>query len=142
MAYYNIQGLQMPDGNTYEFFGKTYYGTCSTAGTTQTKAVSINGFDTNSLVKGMRVVVCFYYAQLYNGVPFLNIGGTGAKAIYKNGGQNFANINEWKAYDVVSFIYNGSAWYIENSKRLSTYVNDAGFLTLADLPIYDGSVTG
>ena len=103
----------MPDGNRYEFVGKTYYGNCATSGATQTKLVTVTGFTSTSLVDGVRVVVRFYYAQAYNGVPKLNVSSTGAKNIQSIAGVN-AQQYEWASGQIVAFIYYNGYWVIED----------------------------
>lgn len=165
---YLTKSLVMPNGEEIEFVGKTWYGECSTAGTAQTKIVDIPGFTSENLIAGTRVIVRFIQGQLYNGIPQLNVSGTGPKIIYRNGGSPFAGQYEWGPYDLIAFVCatndNTQVWFIENSYRANTTyygktklsntisndetvaltpaaVYNAGYLTLADLPIYDGSVT-
>lgn len=115
-----IRSFKMPDGREFEVFGKVYYGICTTAANTSAKTVSISGFTSESLVAGVRVIVRFQNAQNYNGTPSLNVSGTGAKTIWRNGGESNAGQYEWEAYAVISFIYSGSSWYIENNSHATT----------------------
>ena len=120
MATRETQALVMPDGNRYEFFGKTYYGECSTSGSTQTKTVSITGFTSTSLVAGVRVVIRFHNGQTYNGTPNLNVSSTGAKVIQTRYNYEDAKQYEWYAGEIVGFIYYGNAWVIENAAHATT----------------------
>ena len=161
MANYRMNKLQI-GSNTYEC--AEWYGVCSTAANTQNKIVTIDGFNSGQLVAGCIVVVRFNNAQNYNGVPRLNINGTGDKNIYRDGGSAFAGQYEWPALSLIVFVYDGSGWQIASKHRATTTywgetkltdtisndsttaltpkaVYDAGFLTLADLPVWDGSVT-
>ena len=152
MATRATQALVMPDGNRYEFFGRTYYGVCSTTASTQAKQVTITGFTSTSLNEGVRIVVRFTNSQTYNGTPTLNVSSTGAKNIQYIAGSN-AGQYEWEAGEIIGFIYYNNAWVIENGNHAEpSYwgkitlnniigtVSGAGFLTLGDLPIYDGTV--
>ena len=154
------KSLIMPNGAEYEFVGKHWYGVCSTAGATQTKTVSITGFTSADLVNGTQVTVYFSNGQNYNGVPNLNVSNTGAKGIYASGS---AELYEWTTGAVITFVYYSSNWYIIDGQhatvtcfgktKLSNTISDndlvaltpkavydAGYLTLADLPVWDGGV--
>lgn len=160
MANYRMNKLQI-GSNTYEV--AEWYGVCSTGAATQDKTVSISGFTSEQLVGGCKVTVYFDKGQNYNGTPYLNVSNTGRKAILRSGGQT-ASQYEWKAYDIITFVYKDNFWIIEDGDHADTTywgktklsntiaddatmaltpkaVYDAGFLTLADLPVWDGSVT-
>lgn len=117
------RALKMPNGSEYEFFGATWYGECSTSGTTQAKTVSINGFTSSVLVAGVRVVVKFSNWQGYDGIPTLNVSGTGAKNIARNSRANpdYAQQAEWPPGGVIGFIYDGTNWVIENGQHGGSY---------------------
>lgn len=85
----------------------TRYATCSTAAATVAKTASITE-GTFSLVTGARVTVKFTYANSVAN-PTLNIGSTGAKAIYWHGAA-IASSQYWQAGAVLDFIYNGTQW--------------------------------
>lgn len=85
----------------------TRYATCSTAATTVAKTASITE-GTFSLVTGARVTVKFTYANSVAN-PTLNIGSTGAKAIYWHGAA-LASSQYWQAGAVLDFVYNGTQW--------------------------------
>lgn len=160
MANYRMNKIAI-GSNTYEC--AEWYGDCSTQANTQVKSVSISGFDSGSLVKGVMVTVRFVNAQEYNGAPKLNVSSTGKKSILKDDGSQ-AGQYAWKALEYVTFIYDGTFWVMVDSiQATTTYwgktklsntiaddattaltpkaVYDAGYLTLADLPVWDGSVT-
>ena len=155
------KSLVMPNGQEYEFVGKHWFGYCNTWGTTQTKTVDITGFTSADLVDGTQVTVRFNNSQMYNGAPNLNVSSTGAKTIFT--ASSSAGYTEWEAGAILTFIYYGSYWYIIDGEhagisywgktRLSNTiandetvaltpkaVYDAGYLTLADLPVWDGGV--
>lgn len=184
---YLTKSLVMPNGNEYEFIGKTWYGVCATSATTQTKTVSISGFTSSDLVAGVRVVVNFQQPQTYNGVPKLNVSNSGAKDIERaaltSSIYEYAGRYEWNAGETVAFVYSGTYWVIENGgtattgyygktklsntiandqtmaltpkavydagfattsqlpTKTSDLTNDSGYITLADLPIYNGGVS-
>ena len=127
----DISKIKLPsDTTTYNVKdARFWYGTSSTTATTQTKATTITNFTSDSLQNGVKVTVAFSTAQSYNGTPRLNVSSTGAKDIRYNTAE-YAGFNAWKAGDIVTFTYNGSNWYMD--KR--------DYLTLSDLPIYDGTV--
>lgn len=88
----------------------TWYGTSSTAAATQAKTSTIDNF---VLTKGAIIVINFTYANTYNGTITLNINSTGAKNVYyKNAATSSTNKPLWKANSTVTFVYNGSYYYI------------------------------
>lgn len=159
MANYRTNKIAI-GSNTYEC--AEWYGVCDTGAAARNKVVSISGFNSDSLVEGVKVTVRFRNMQLYDGIPTLNVSLTGAKNIVTGG--VYAGYCEWNTNQVLTFLYNGTYWAIEDGTHadLSNYgktrltntisndstmaltpkaVYDAGFLTLADLPVWDGSVT-
>ena len=116
------------NGTTYEV--SEWFGLCTTSATTQTKSVSITGFNSDSLFNGVRVVVRFSYGQTYDGTPKLSVNSTSAGYIYYNSTTSSGK-NAWKAGDTVAFTYYGGLWYMDRRD----------YLTLADLSVYDGTVT-
>lgn len=156
MANYRTNKIAI-GSNTYEC--AEWYGRCSTAAATQAKTVSISGFTSAQLVDGCKVTVWFDEAQNYDGPITLNVSGTGGKQILYGVGKG-----EWASRQVVTFVYLNGYWVIEDSYHATTTywgktklsntiaddatmaltpkaVYDAGYLTLADLPVWDGSVT-
>lgn len=121
MAKRPTQSLMLDDGNEYEFFGKVFYGVCSTAGGTVAKVVSIPGFTPDSLVAGAVVYVKFNNAHTA-GSATLNVSGTGAKPIrYK--GNDSVQPYEWSPLQIVALVYDGASWVIldHNHANLSAY---------------------
>ena len=103
---------------SYEILGKTWYGICSASGTTRTKSVAVDGFSTPDLIEGVRVVVSFNYGQLYNGIPQLKVGGSGARDI--RAGNGYAQYREWNAGAMLAFVYHNGNWCIENGEHADT----------------------
>ena len=119
--------LEMPNGNQYEFVGKQWYGVCNTLANVQTKTVTISGFKSSDLVAGVRVTVNFKTAQIYNGIPYLNINNTGAKAIYcraeSGATSQAAGQYEWDVDSMITFTYTGGNtgyWVIDNGAHADT----------------------
>ena len=81
------------------------YSVCSTAGSTTAKIVT---FDNINLVTGLLFSIKFAFANTAVN-PTLNIGNSGAKAIYY-GGALVSNTNSWRAEETVLFIYDGIYW--------------------------------
>ena len=114
----------MPDGNDYEFFGKSYFGVCNVdPSQTQAYSVGVNGFTTNSLVEGARVSILFRYApkvRMENAK--LNVSGTGAKPMtYFSEYLDISGIpaNAWSDNQIVEFMYDGTRWLIlQGSPRI------------------------
>lgn len=130
----DISKIKLPsDNTTYNLKDATadrvWFGTCSTGATTQAKATSITGFTSDTLLNGVEVVIQFTNAQTYNGVPTLNVSTTGAKNIYYSDATSSGK-DAWGANAVVTFTYYNNGWYMDRQD----------YLTLADLPIYDGTV--
>lgn len=176
----------MPNGQVLEFVGKNWYGTCTTAAATAAKTVSILGFTSADLVAGVRVTVLFSYANTVS-APSLNVTSTGAKTIARRASSasltESAGQYEWQANSIITFVYSGYVWVIDDGNvatttyygktklsngigssqttaltpyavysagyitsaslptKVSDLTNDSGYLTLATLPIWDGSVT-
>lgn len=118
---------------------KATYCTCATAAATQEKAATCSGF---VLRTGAIVAVKFSYANTVAS-PTLNVNSTGAKAIYLNGSA-LPEANWWKANDVVTFVYNGTYWYVADGSTLSqlasTNSNVASLSLRADA--FDVSIKG
>lgn len=108
----DISSITLPDGNSYDLKDSEarkniiFYGTCSTAAATQTKAVTIDGI--TEYYDGLSVRIRFTNAQSYNGVAKLNINSLGAKNIVLRATTNSVRY-EWSTGEVVDFIYNGTS---------------------------------
>lgn len=93
----------------HQIVGSPRYATCSTAAATVAKVATIaDGSSTFTLEKGARICVKFTNANTV-AAPTLNVGGTGAKAIYWHGAA-LASSQYWQASAVVDFVYNGTQW--------------------------------
>lgn len=95
------------------------YGVCSTNASTQEKKVDIEGFTSENLVEGTCIAVRFVDMQLYNGIPKLNVSGTGAKNIQSRAGTN-AGKGEWYTGQIVEFVYYNNAWVIVDGFHATT----------------------
>lgn len=120
MAVHRINRIITERGDTLEHYG--WYGSCTTAAATQAKYVTIPGFTSTSLADGVRVVVRFNYGQTYNGMPTLNVSGTGAKNIYTRTSGGPAGRYEWEAGQIVPFVYYNGTWNIEDGTHASTTI--------------------
>lgn len=95
------------------------YGTCSTGATTVDKVVTCSNF---TLFDGARIQITFTNAntaiasETTTASPTLNINGTGRKPI-KIGTEeaNTANPLYWAAGAIIEFVYDGSAWVLQNA---------------------------
>ena len=86
--------------------GQMLYATCGTGSATVAKvATLVSG--TLNLQAGVTVAVRFTYANTAAS-PTLNVGGTGAKAIYTQG----VRYAYWSAGATVMFTYDGSYWRV------------------------------
>ena len=93
----------------HQIVGSPRYATCSTAAATVAKVATIaDGSSTFTLEKGARICVKFTNANTV-AAPTLNVGGTGAKAIYWHGAA-LDSSQYWQASAVVDFVYNGTQW--------------------------------
>lgn len=95
---------------------REWYGTCSTAASTQTKVVDCTGF---VLRTGVSIRVLFSKAQTYNGVPKLNVNSTGDIEIYYLG-ETAGTRYLWQSNELVSFTYDGSHWVMEDGGLATT----------------------
>ena len=86
--------------------GQMLYATCGTASATVAKVATLSS-GTLTLKAGATVAVRFTYAN-NAASPTLNIGGTGAKAIYTQGVRSAY----WAAGATVVFVYDGSYWRV------------------------------
>jgi len=93
-----------------------FYGTCTTAAGTQAKVVTCPGF---ILQEGISIRVKFTNNQDYNGVPTLNVNGTGAKNIVSKSGTNAFRYC-WMAGEVVAFTYDGTNWIMQDGGIATT----------------------
>lgn len=96
----------------------TWYGTCPTAAATQAKVVTTT--DGNfTLAEGNMVRVKFTNAQTYNGGITLNVDGTGAKSVMRQG--TTATVRYFfLAGEVVDFVYDGTNFLAVNEGIATT----------------------
>ena len=95
---------QQPDG------AGAWYCTCSTDAATRDKVITVSNF---RLTRGALIVVNASTANTYtaNSVR-LNVNGTGAKAVYKDGAAtSTTNTLTWAAGTLLFFMYSGSYFY-------------------------------
>ena len=115
----NGQVLTWKGDGTAEWGSGSYYGVCSTPGTSDSKAVNAEGF---SLMAGAEVTVKFTETNTAHS-PKLNVNGTGAKPIYFHGAAIPSGYPE--AGSVYGFRYNGVQWELVGD--LVTYRNKPWF---------------
>lgn len=98
--------------------------TCSTAGATAEKAITLSGF---VLTTGATIQVIFDNANTAN-VPTLNVNSTGAKAIYNEAGTAVSATNPayFPAGSTVEFVYNGTNWIFKKNV-VENYINGASW---------------
>ena len=113
------QVLAWKGNGTAEWGSGSYYGVCSTPGTSDSKAVNAEGF---SLMAGAEVTVKFTETNTAHS-PKLNVNGTGAKPIYFHGAAIPSGYPE--AGSVYGFRYNGVQWELVGD--LVTYRNKPWF---------------
>lgn len=91
----------------------TYYGYCTSGGSTAAKTVTISDF--TSLTTGVTVRVRFASGNTASN-PTLKVNSTTAKAIYRLRGDSAvaAGSGAWEAGEVVDFVYDGSYWVMVN----------------------------
>lgn len=100
-----------------------------TSSTTASTAAKVNATATGTFVlcKGTTINVYFSTANSAN-APTLNIGGTGAYAIYyKNAVTSSSNQYLWDAGTALTFTYNGSYWHVNDggSQLVKNYAKPA-----------------
>lgn len=117
---------------------------CSTAKTTQVKAVILTGF---ALYAGVTVKVMFVNGNSANS-PMLNVNNTGAKYIkvIKAGvktipinhtgywrGASRTSTEMWQPYTILELMYDGTDWVIVGNPTVENYSSDtAGYTVKAD----------
>lgn len=115
------------DGIVYDVCG--WYAECDTDPSWAVKEVTIPGFSSNSVIDGAQVTIRFKYTNTNSGQINIRISGILFSVRYYNG--NFVTGDALKAGDIITFtIYSGIL-----------YMDRRDYLTLSDLPIYDGTVT-
>lgn len=109
---YDTEWIGPPSGGSG---GGTAYGTCSTAAATTAKVVTSSGF---TLSTGAVISVKF---TNYNTAtaPTLNVNSTGAKTIKKYG-TTAPDTYMWYSGAVVTFVYDGTYWIMQNGTTATT----------------------
>ena len=96
---------------------KTWYGECSTASSTSTKTVTIDGFP-STLYAGLQVSIKFTNSNSISGTttPTLRINGGTAVTIVRYGTTTAGSSSDtsWNAGAVVNMVYDGTYWVITN----------------------------
>lgn len=106
--------------NTTASTGIVYYGTCSTADSTQTKEVTISGI--TELFTGLHVRIKFTNAQTYNGAPKLKINSLSAVEMRRTASDGMTQY-EWSAGTVMDLVYDGTAFVaIRDGRATTTYL--------------------
>lgn len=144
-----IDGLQ----SDIEAKSEDFYGECNISPSTVAKTVTtLNGGFV--LKKGAKVSVKFFQGHTATTMT-LNVDGTGAKNVYRDG--NSPKSNMIKAYNVYEFVYDGTYWRIVGVDTDTTYSNATsttdGLMSSEDkvkldavddtyLPLTGGVITG
>lgn len=120
-----------------------YYGTCSTAGGTAAKTVTVDSAFT--LTAGVMVTIKFTNANFASS-PTLNVNSTGDKALMQYGTTAVSNVaatSGWHAGAVVSFTYDGTNWvrdqgYNTNTTYSAATTSENGLMSSSDKSKLDG----
>ena len=102
------------DGVSFDGSAKIHhFGTCSTAGATAAKTVTLDDSMSFTLEKGACVLVKFTNSNTASN-PTLAVNGTTAKSIYRYGSTAPGTTakTSWQNGSVVRLVYDGSAWQI------------------------------
>lgn len=122
----------------------TWYAICNAAATDITKEVLVQNY---VLTKGSLIVIYFSNGNTSTSAISLNINSTGAKKVKVNGLATSSKNLLWSAGARLTFMYDGTDYQLISiasdsiPQRYNSSTNPNGYLTLADLPIYDGSVS-
>lgn len=118
--------------------GQMLYATSSTGASTTAKTATLSTGSISSLTAGLTVTVKFTYGNTATS-PTLNVNSTGAKYIaLKNKSLNATNQYYWKAYDVITFVYDGTYWNIVDVAATRNRMTSEG-LIIGD---YSGDTLG
>lgn len=100
------------------------FGTCATAAATAAKVVTLANYP--GYYAGSRISVKFTYANTVAN-PTLNVNSKGAKNIFVQGAKLTADsYYNWKAGDIVDFVYDGTQWNITSVSGANQTVIDGG----------------
>lgn len=111
--------------------GEHPYGVCSTGSSTAAKTVTIDYSGTLTLFAGLSIRVKFTYQNSANN-PTLNVNGTGAIPIMYRG--TVSAKYDWGAGEVVSLMYDGTNWLVENGS--------SDILRIANAPVTVSTTKG
>lgn len=118
--------------------GQMLYATSSTGASTAAKLATLSTGSISSLTAGVTVTVKFTYANTAAS-PTLNVNSTGAKYIgLKNKALSNTNPYYWKAYDAITFVYDGTYWNIVDAAATRNRMTSEG-LIIGD---YSGDTLG
>lgn len=112
----------------------TLYGTCETAAADANKVVILPEY--TELITGSMVQVKFRYGNSATNLT-MNINGTGVYPIYRYGTTSPGSGERlsWFASSVVSFLFDGDAWVMVDSKKTDyddATTSEHGLMTAAD----------
>ena len=116
---YNGNDSNKPSGEWISLSSYAVYATCSTEATTQVKEVT-TALRGNTLVTGIKLFVKFDNAQNYNGQPQLKVNSCTATNIVRYGSTAAARY-EWRAGEVVEFVYDGTNFVMLGGLANTTY---------------------
>lgn len=118
-SYYRYITSVSQAGTTPSRGANTWFGTSSTAATTNAKTSTITNF---VLTPGAVVYIAFSTANTYtSGALTLNVNSTGAKTIYyNNAATSSTNTLLWNAKETLVFVYSGSYWYFAGKSTNAT----------------------
>lgn len=135
----NIKQITLPDATTYNVGNGNrgvFYGTCSTASATATKAVICTDFEAADLLPGTIVNVLFSATNSAAAADLkLDVNSTGEKKIqyiYNGSYSNIPAVGYLKANQIYKFTYDGTYWVVEmiyntntNTYAYKVYLTDA-----------------
>lgn len=107
----NAEDLQVELIEIEDKIHKVFYGTSSTAASTQTKVVNCPKFKSSDIVAGTVLFCRFTNAQSFNGAPNLNINSTGTHVVSCVSTTALPRY-WWKAGEIVAFVYEGTRWLV------------------------------
>lgn len=118
--------------------GQMLYATSSTGASTTAKVATLSTGTLSSLTVGTTVTVKFTYANTAAS-PTLNVNNKGAKYIaLKNASLSASNPYYWKAFDAITFVYDGTYWNIVDAAATRNRMTSEG-LIIGD---YSGTTLG
>lgn len=135
----NIKQITLPDATTYNVGNGNrgvFYGTCSTAAATATKAVVCTDFEAADLLPGTIVNVLFSATNSAAVADLkLDVNSTSAKSIkyiYNGSYSDIPAAGYLKANQIYKFTYDGTYWVVEmiyntntNTYAYKVYLTDA-----------------